>query len=171
MFQAVYLVLQPMNFHLNEVLMGGNNTIHKPDSPPSRRVVFDILNLSSALFLHEDIRVSAVDEKHLEGKARLVYQTVSKILEEVAAAGHQILMKLRTPAPTPGLVSLRSRVKSTTIMHCLDFCKFGIAASIIQPLPLEGFKLHLLRFLVLVRCFKMVSSVPSRFRFIFYEYC
>jgi len=169
MFRSVHFVLQPMNFHLNEVLMGENTIIHKPDSIPSRRVVFDILNLSSALFLHKDIRVSAVDEKHLEGKARLVYQTVSKISEEVAAAGHQILLKLRTP--TPGLVSLRSRVKSTTIMPCLDFCKFGIAASIIQSLPLEGFKLHLLRFLVLVRCFKLVSSVSSRFRFIFYEYC
>ncbi len=106
-----------MDFHLNERLMG-ENIIHKPDSPPSRRVVFDILNLSSALFLHEGTRVNAVDESHLEGKARLVYQTVSKISEEVAAAGHQILLKLRTPAPTPGLVSLRSRVKSITITHC-----------------------------------------------------
>jgi hypothetical protein len=160
MFRSVHFVLQPMNFHLNEGLMVENSIIHKPDSPPSRRVVFDILNLSSALFLHEGIRVSAVDENHLEGKARLVYQTVSKLSQEVAAAGHQILLKLRTPAPTPGLVSLRPRVKSTTIMHCLDFCKFGIAASIIQSLPLESFKFHLLRFLVLVRCFKMVSSVP-----------
>lgn len=143
---------------------------HESDIPTPSRLIFDILNLSSALFLHgEDTRVNAIDEKHLDGKARLIYQTVSKILEEVAAAGHRILLDLRTSTPTLGLVSARSRVSKYDVTSCLDFCEIGIPASVLQFLSLEGIKFFVLRPLVLVRCLKVVSSVFRKFRFIFYH--
>lgn len=156
-----------MNFYHSEV---SSRRQIETTTPLAQSTVFEILNLSAALFI-DGAEISGIrDLEALDNQKRVLIETIEKFLEEARSTGLRLLELLRVS--TSSLVTQVSSMRQFLVDHhqSVEFCESSTDYFIEHLPPEKSHQVLLIRLFYLVCYIKLASSIVGMFRSSFNRY-